>query len=353
MIRMYDVLIIGAGQAGLAAGYDLKQSGMRFLIVDAASSVGDSWRNRYDSLHLFTPRMYDGLPGKPLKGDRNGLPDKDEIADYLEKYAQQMELPVRMNCKVVHLSKAEEVFYAETTQGRIEARNVIVATGPFQIKNVPSFSESLSEHVTQLHSSEYKNPSQLKPGTTLIVGGGNSGAQIAAEIALESNQSVSISISSKMTFKPLYIMNQSIFWFFEKFKLIQANTNSRLGKWLRNQPEYVYGYELRELIKKGRVSVYTRASHAINDRILFEDDSELKADNIIWATGFKRNDSWIDIAGALDATGVILHTEGVSPVKGLYYIGLPWQTSRGSALLGWVKYDAHKIVHHILSCRRL
>lgn len=149
---MYDVLIIGAGQAGLAAGYYLKQSGMRFLIVDAASSVGHSWRNRYDSLHLFTPRMYDGLPGKPLKGDRNGLPDKDEIADYLENYAQQMELPVQMNCKVVRLSKAEEVFYAETTQGRIEARNVIAATGPFQIKNVPSFSEFLSEHVTQLHS---------------------------------------------------------------------------------------------------------------------------------------------------------------------------------------------------------
>lgn len=142
---MYDVLVIGAGQAGLAAGYYLQQSGLTFLIVDAASSVGQSWRKRYDSLRLFTPRMYDGLPGMPLSGNKNSLPSKDEIADYFENYAKQMELPIKLNCEISRLSKQDEVYYAETNDGMIEARNIIVATGPFQNKNVPHFAKSLSE----------------------------------------------------------------------------------------------------------------------------------------------------------------------------------------------------------------
>jgi len=344
---MYDVLIIGAGQAGLAAGYYLKQSGLRFLMIDAASSVGDSWRHRYDSLHLFTPRMYDELPGMPLKGDRNGLPDKDEIADYLESYARKMGFPIKLKCKLMSLQKKEDLFYAETTDGIIEARNVVVATGPFQTKNVPPFSESFSNQVLQLHSSEYNNPSQLLPGTTVVVGGGNSGAQIAAEIALKEHQSVYISISRKLTFKPLYIMNRSIFWFFEQFGVLRASAGSLTGKWLRNQPEYVYGHELRGLIRKGIVSAYPRAVNAKDNRILFEDGSELEVDNIIWATGFKRDHQWIRIANAFDSNGAIVHKEGISPVKGLFFVGLPWQTSRGSALLGWVKYDAQKIVNEI------
>lgn len=350
---MYDVLIIGAGQAGLAVGHYLKQSGLHFLIIDAASSVGNSWRNRYDSLHLFTPRVYDGLPGMPLKGDRNDLPGKDEISDYLEIYATQMNLPIQLETKTIRLWKAEEVFYAETTQGVIKAQNIIVATGPFQTKNVPPFSKSLSDHVLQLHSSEYKNPSQLLHGTTVVVGGGNSGAQIAAELALNEQQSVCISVSQEIKFKPMYIMNRSIFWYFEKLGVIRSSTKSMMGKWLRNQPEYVYGHELKELIRKGMIKVNPRALNAIDNRIIFEDGNELKVENVIWATGFKRNDQWIDIADAFDSGGAIIHREGVSPVKGLYFIGLPWQTSRGSALLGWVRYDAQQIVNYIIQSEQL
>ncbi|MCM3782236.1 NAD(P)/FAD-dependent oxidoreductase [Neobacillus mesonae] len=344
---MYDVLVIGAGQAGLAAGYYLKQSGLNFLIIDAASSIGDSWRKRYDSLYLFTPRMYDDLPGMPLEGDRNGLPSKDEIADYLEIYVKQMDLPLSLECLTIRLWQKEEIFYAETTQGIIEAQQIIVATGPFQSKNIPQFSKSLSDHVLQLHSSEYKNPLQLFPGTTVVVGGGNSGAQIAAELALEEKQSVYISVSRNITFKPLYIMNRSIFWFFEKLGLLMASTERSIGKWLQSRPEYVYGYELKELITEGKVKVYPRATNAADNRIIYEDGCEMQVDNVVWATGFKRNDHWIDMKEAFDSKGAILHKEGVSPISGLYFVGLPWQTSRGSALLGWVKYDAQRIVNNV------
>lgn len=345
---MYDVLVIGAGQAGLAAGYYLQQSGLTFLIVDAASAIGESWRKRYDSLRLFTPRMYDGLPGLPLSGNKNSLPSKDEIANYFESYVKQMELPIKLNCSITRLWQQDEVFYAETNAGIIEARNIIVATGPFQTKNDPPFAKSLSENVIQLHSSEYQNISQLLPGTTVVVGGGNSGAQIAVELASDDRQTVYISIARNITFRPLHIMKRSIFWYFEKLGILRASADRMVGKWLRNQPEYVYGYELNELIIKGRVNKRPRAINAIDNRILYEDGSETRIDNIIWATGFKRNDGWIDITTAFDSQGGILHERGVSPVAGLYFVGLPWQTSRGSALLGWVKYDAQRIVNHVI-----
>lgn len=284
----------------------------------------------------------------PLGGNENDLPSKDEIADYLESYAKQMHLPIKLNCEIFRLSKQDEVYYAETNDGIIEARNIIVATGPFQSKNVPHFAKSLSESVIQLHSSEYQDSSQLLPGTTVVVGGGNSGAQIAVELASDDRQKVYISIARNITFKPLHIMKRSIFWYFEKLGILRASADRMVGKWLRNQPEYVYGYELKELMTQGKVNMRPRAINAIDDRILYEDGSETRIDNMIWATGFKRNDSWIDIHTAFDSKGEMIHERGVSPVAGLYYIGLPWQTSRGSALLGWVKYDAQKIVSHVI-----
>lgn len=345
---MYDVLVIGAGQAGLAAGYYLKQTGLHFMILDAAPSIGDSWRSRYDSLHLFTPRMYDGLPGIAIVGDPNGLPTKNEVANYLESYAKKMNLPVTLNCPIKRLWK-DFTFKVETTEGILEARNIIIATGPFQVKNIPSFSNLLSENVTQLHSSEYLNPNQLSPGNTVVVGGGNSGAQIAVELAKHRNKKgpVYISVARDITFKPLYIMNRSIFWYFEKLGFLRANTQDPIGKWLKKQPEQVYGYELKQLIKKREIQVSPRAINASDNSITFEDRTQIEVNNIIWATGFKRNDHWIDIQDVFDLQGQIQHDEGISPVTGLYFVGLPWQSSRGSALLGWVKYDAQRIVSYL------
>ncbi|GIP44061.1 putative oxidoreductase CzcO [Paenibacillus sp. J45TS6] len=346
---MYDVLVIGAGQAGLATGYYLKQAGLRFLIVEAANSIGDSWRHRYDSLHLFTPRIYDELPGMEMEGERNGLPSKDEIADYLESYANNIDLPIKLKCPAKRLWKEGEIFKIETSEGTIEAHNIIVSTGPFQVPNIPKFSKLISRNVTQLHSSEYLNPSQLREGNTLVVGGGNSGTQIATEIAQDQKETrpVYISVARNISFKPLYILNQSIFWYFETLGFLRASTQGPFGRWLKKQPEQVYGYELKKLAKKGKVKIYPRALNAKRDIIIFEDGTDIEVKNIIWATGFKRNDEWIDIQGAFDSHGQIKHYSGMSPIRGLYYVGLPWQSSRGSALLGWVKYDAQKIVSHI------
>ncbi|KGP77469.1 MULTISPECIES: flavin-containing monooxygenase [Paenibacillus] len=347
---MYDVLVIGAGQAGLATGYYLKQTGLNFMILDSAPSIGDSWRRRYESLHLFTPRMYDGLPGMLLNGDQNGLPSKDEIASYLESYANHMELPIMLKCLIKRLRKKDKHFIVESSNGGImEARKIIVATGPFQVPNIPPFYKSFSDEIIQLHSSEYLNPEQLRPGNTVVVGGGNSGAQIAVELAKDQNRnnSIYISIAREIAFKPLYIMNRSIFWYFEKLGFLRAKTQSPVGRWLKNQTEQVYGYDLKRLIKSGEVCVAPRALNASGNYITFEDGTQIKVNNIIWATGFRRDDQWIDIHDAFNLHGQIQHTEGVSQVAGLYFVGLPWQSSRGSALLGWVKYDAQKIVSHL------
>ncbi|MGP3788434.1 flavin-containing monooxygenase [Paenibacillus sp. 1A_MP2] len=346
---MYDVLVIGAGQAGLAAGYYLKQTGLNFMILDSASSIGDSWRRRYGSLHLFTPRMYDGLPGMLLNGDKNGLPSKDEIASYLEPYANYMELPIKLKCLIKRLWKKDNHFIVESTDGMMEARKIIVATGPFQVPNIPSFYKSFSKDIIQLHSSEYLNPEQLGPGNTVVVGGGNSGAQIAAEMEKDGNKnkSIYISVAREISYKPLYIMNRSIFWYFEKLGFLRAKTQSLVGRWLKNQTEQVYGYDLKQLIKSGEVSVAPRTLNASGNYITFEDGTQIEVNNVIWATGFKRDDHWIDIQNAFNSHGQIQHHEGVTPITGLYYVGLPWQSSRGSALLGWVKYDAQRIVKHL------
>ena len=346
---MYEVLVIGAGQAGLAAGYFLKQTGLSFVILDSGSSIGDSWRRRYDSLHLFTPRMYDGLPFMPIEGDQNGFPSKDEIANYLDSYSKNMDLPIKLECLIKRLWKKGNHFIVESTDGIMKARKIIVATGPFQVPNIPSFYKSFSNDIIQLHSSEYLNPEQLGPGNTVVVGGGNSGAQIAVELAKDQNKnkSIYISVAREISYKPLYIMNRSIFWYFEKLGFLRAKTQSLVGKWLKNQTEQVYGYDLKRLIKSGEVSVAPRALNASGNYITFEDGTQIKVNNVIWATGFKRDDHWIDIQDAFDLNGQIQHNEGVSPVNGLYYLGLPWQSSRGSALLGWVKYDAQRIVDHL------
>ena len=174
----YETIVIGAGQAGLAMGYYLSQSNVNFLIIDKGRELGEVWKERYDSLRLFTPRMYSSLPGLVLDGDQHGFPSKDEIGDYLKHYADKFALPVALNTEVLSVTKHEESFCVETTKGMFNTSNIVVATGPFQTKRLPAFSASLNESILQLHSSEYKNPNQLQKGNVLVVGGGNSGAQI-------------------------------------------------------------------------------------------------------------------------------------------------------------------------------
>src|SRR6185436_2417050 len=182
-VERYDTIVIGAGQPGLAAGYFLAIRNADFLIIDSSTRIGDSWRHRWDSLRLFTPAAYSGLPGMPFPAEPMHLPDKDEVADYLGRYAERFELPVRHGTRVESLSWNGERYVIDAGVVTYEADHVVVATGPFQTPRIPSIAAELSPAIQQIHSSQYRNPFELPPGPVLVVGAGNSGAQIALELA--------------------------------------------------------------------------------------------------------------------------------------------------------------------------
>ncbi|HEX4935006.1 MAG TPA: NAD(P)/FAD-dependent oxidoreductase, partial [Gemmatimonadaceae bacterium] len=182
-VERYEAIVIGGGQAGLATAQQLAARGIDFVVLDAAESIGDSWRRRWDSLRLFTPARYDGLPGMPFPAPPSHLPDKDEVADYLVRYAERFDLPVRLGARVTSLGWDGERYVIRAGGRRYESDNVIVATGAFQRPRVPSLADALDAGIHQLHSSEYRSPFSLPGGSALVVGAGSSGAQIALELS--------------------------------------------------------------------------------------------------------------------------------------------------------------------------
>jgi putative flavoprotein involved in K+ transport len=208
-------------------GYYLQQSKTNFFIVEKELQVGYSWKNRYDSLKLFTPKMYSSLPGLPLTGGKHDFPSKDEIETYLNHYAMKFNLPIQFETEVIHVTKESDLFIIVTNKGIITSQNLVVATGAFQNKYIPAFADKISKKIFRIHSSEYKNPSQLQEGSVLVVGGGNSGAQIAVE--LSSLKNTYISVSNKPRFLPLVVARKSIFWWFDKLGLLKTTSSSFLG----------------------------------------------------------------------------------------------------------------------------
>lgn len=200
---MYDTIVIGAGQAGLSIGYYLKQLKQKFILIDKDNEVGGSWKTRYDSLVLFTPRIYSSLPGMILEGDEQGFPTKDEIVTYLKKYVDKFKIPIHFNTEVVNITKLNGHFLIKSKDDEYQAKNIVIATGPFQTPSIPSFSENISNNIKQLHSSQYKNPKQLADGNVLVVGGGNSGAQIAVELSKE--RETYLASSRKLKYLPLSV----------------------------------------------------------------------------------------------------------------------------------------------------
>ena len=345
MAKSVDVVVIGSGQAGLSIGYYLKKSDLSFILLDSSNKIGDVWRNRYDSLVLFSPRNYSSLVGLDIPGDPKGFCTKDEIADYLEIYAETFSIPVSLDTEVLSLEKEQDHFIITTSRGKWVARNVIVATGPFQKPFIPSMQEKLSKDIFQLHSSQYKNPTQLTEGDVLVIGGGNSGSQIATE--LSKSHDVYISTGHPMRFVPKYFMNKSIFWWFDLSQLTKVSIDSKLAKYLRkNEP--VIGTELKHLIDEGKVKAMTRTSDFDDREIIFKDGSKLEVDNIIWCTGYRPDYKWINIKGATNKLTGPIHKKGISPVDGLYFLGLPWLSRLGSSLLTGVDYDAKRIYKYII-----
>jgi putative flavoprotein involved in K+ transport len=342
-----DVLVIGAGQAGLAVAAELNRHDLRFLVVDGASEIGHPWRSRWDSLKLFSPAQYDGLPGLPFPAPADTYPTKDDVADYLAGYASHFQLPVLLNCAVHRLERQEGRFLAHTTQGTLRALRVVVATGPFQLPVVPALAEGFGEEVVQLHSSSYRNPAELPEGPVLVVGGGNSGLQIAEELA--PTREVVLATGAPSLHLPQRFLGRDLFWWMTTLGMMARTADSRLARRMRARGDLVIGTTVRSVVQAG-VTVRPRLVAATADLATFEDGGTTRPAAVVWATGFRRDYRWIDVPGVV-VDGEVVHRRGVTDVPGLSFIGLPWQHTRGSALLGFVQDDARWLAAEITSGR--
>jgi putative flavoprotein involved in K+ transport len=340
--QRYDVAVVGAGQAGLAIGHFLARDGKRFVIFEAAGSIGAAWRTRWDSLVLFTARRYDALPAADFPGDPDGYPTRDEVIAYLDDYATRFGLPIELNSAVQSIYMRGRAFVLRLGGQEVEADQVVVATGPFQVPRLPDFAAQLAPHVFQTHSSGYTRPSDVPNGTVLVVGGGNTGFQIAGE--LSRTHRVCLSVGSRQLPLPQKPFRRDLFWWLTNTGLMRKSVESRLGQRLRYRDTLI-GSTPRSLKRQG-VELRPRATGATRRTVSFVDGTTLDVDAVIWASGYRLDHSWIDVP-TFDETGVVRHRRGVTETPGLYFLGLPWQHTRGSALLGWVKDDAEYLAERI------
>jgi putative flavoprotein involved in K+ transport len=335
--ELLDVIVIGAGQAGLALGHHLARRGADVVLLDGAPEIGHSWRSRWDSLRLFTPAEYDGLPGMPFPAPAGTHPGKDDVADYLRNYAQHFRLPVRLHSPVTRLDHADGIFTVSTPTGLLDARQVAVATGPFQTPVVPPLARQLPPDVLQLHSADYRNPSQLPgAGRVLVVGGANSGLQIAAELA--ATRPVTVAVGSRPLQLPQRVLGRDLFFWLTRSGFFTVPSHSRIARRLRARGDLVIGSRTRTL-RRGGIDFRPRLADVAGHTATFADGSTADVDAVVWATGYRSDYSWLNMPGVV-VDGQVQHEAGATAVPGLYFLGLPWQTCRGSALLGFVGADA-------------
>jgi putative flavoprotein involved in K+ transport len=341
--QQLDVVVIGGSQAGLAMAWHLAQQGLRFVVLEAGPEVGHVWRSRWDSLKLFTPAQYDALPGMAFPAPADTYPTKDPVADYLQAYAAAFNLPVRLNARVTRLSKTDDGFEVHTADQMYRARQVVVATGPFQVPFVPPMTAKLDPSVTQVHSADYHNPHALPDGPVLVVGGGNSGFQIAEELA--ATRTVDLSIATTYPMLPQRLAGRDLFWWLTRLGLLRVTVTSRPGRRMSRR-DFVIGTNRRRLERAG-VRFRPRLVDADGRTVRFADHSLLEdVGVVVWATGYRSDYAWIHLPGVV-REGHVVHRRGVTEVPGLYFLGLSWQHTRGSALLGFVNDDAAYLADRI------
>ena len=350
-----ETVVIGGGQAGLAVGYHLARRGQRFVILEAAERVGTSWRNRWDGLRLFTPAMLDGLPGMAFPASRFALPTKDDVADYLEAYAARFELPIRTGVRVDRLIRNQTGDGWQVVAGdvRMEAAQVVIATGAFARPRIPDFAGDLDSGITQLHASEYRNPSQLGDGPVLIVGASNSGAEIAMSTVRTHQTLLSGRDTGKMPMRPGSLLARLFdppFWLFINH-VVKAH--SAIGRKVR--PAVVdHGGPLEriwpeDLAAAGVERVVARTVGVRDGLPLLDGGRVVDVANVIWCTGFKPDFAWVRPA-ITGPDGWPVHLRGVvTGVAGLYVVGLPFLYSGASSLLGGVGRDAAFIADRIVA----
>src|SRR3954449_5910861 len=342
-----EVIVVGGGQAGLAIGYFLARQGRDFAILEAAEEPAAAWRERWDSLKLFTPVRYNSLPGLTFPGEPGSHPGRDDVAAYLTEYVRRFDLPVELGSRVRSIRKPAETYLVELDDRSYEARQVVVATGPFQVAFTPAIAQRLDPEVVQLHSTEYRSPEAISTGPVLVAGGGNTGFQIAAELA--GSHEVHLSIGSPQTPLSQRILGRDLFWYLDKTGIIRKSTETRIGRRMAGRDTLI-GSSPRALRRRHGVQLHKRTIDAAGSTVSFADGARLDVGSVVWATGFGVDHSFIEVP-VFDADGHAMHRRGVTESPGLYFLGLSWQHTRGSALLGWVKDDAEFIAQQIDALR--
>jgi putative flavoprotein involved in K+ transport len=351
-VESYDTIVVGGGQAGLTVGYHLKRRGQSFVVLDANERVGDSWRSRWDSLRLYSPASRDGLAGMPFPGHGASYPTKDEMGDYLEAYAARFELPVRSGTAVESLTRLNGRYVVASDDARLEAENVVVATGVFQAPYTPEFASELDPRITQLHSSEYRNPSQLQAGPVLVVGASHSGSDIAHEAAASHDVVLSgtdtgqlpVPIESRrgrMGFRLLLLAGTHV-----------LNVDTPLGRKMRPHVRHGGGpllrYRRKDLLAAGVERVLARTAGVERGLPVLDDGRVLDVRNVVWCTGFRPDFGWIRVPFEVGDDGYPVQYRGTAAsAPGLYFVGLPFLHSFASMLIAGTGRDAERVARHI------
>jgi putative flavoprotein involved in K+ transport len=352
-VERFETVVIGAGQAGLSTGYHLARLGRPFVILEARTRIGDVWRERWDSLRLFTPARYDGLDGMAFPAPGHSFPTKDEMGDFLEAYADWFELPVRTGVRVDGLSRSGDRFLVRSGEHRFEADNVVVAMADYQRPKVPAFAAELDPEIVQLHSLDYRSPDQLRAGPVLVVGAGNSGAEIARELAAHHDIWLSGRDTGQVPFRlegtaGRIVLNRLLLrGLFHRMLSLSTPLGRRARSAIGHKGGPLIRVKASDLAMAG-VERVPKTSGAREGRPLLEDGRVLDASNVVWCTGFQPGFDWIDLPVIRD--GYPVHRSGVvAEEPGLFFVGLFFLHALSSAMIHGVGRDAGRIAAAIAS----
>ncbi len=344
--KRWGTVIVGAGQAGLTSGYYLLKANEDFIIIDSVKRVGDSWRKRWNSLCLFTPAQYDSLPGFPFPKARGTFPTKDEMADYLEEYAQRYNLPVRLGETINRLSSTTSGYVLSTAGGIIECDRVIVATGTNQLPRIPDFAKDVNKSVYQIHSSQYINPDSLPPGDVLVVGAGTSGVEIAIELSKNRHTMLSGKPTFHIPDQVFRYAGRLYWWFAGNILSINTPIGRKARKSIVRGGGPLVNVSIKDIANAG-VERLPRVAGIENGHPKLTDGRVVPVSSIIWATGFRPDYSWIDTKISYENGWPATHRGIPSGAEGLYFVGMLFQYALTSGLVGGVGRDAAHIVNHI------
>jgi putative flavoprotein involved in K+ transport len=344
-VEKLQAVVVGGGQAGLATAYELAGRGLSPVVLEAEERIGEQWRHRWDSLRLFTPARYDGLPGSEFPAPPTSFPTKDQMADYLEAYTRHARLPVRTGVRALTLSRRDESYTLETTTGTVVTEHVVIATG-YQRPNVPAFAADIRPDIRQLHAAQYRNPSQLT-GDVLVIGAGTSGVEIAMEAARAGHHTVLAGRGTGQVPPIAYAFNGRIFWFYANhIASVRTPIGRRMKRLILTQGAPLIRVKMRDAIDAG-VERAARVTAIENGVPVCKDGRRIEPSTIVWCTGFKRDYSWIQFPVA-GYDGYPRHVGGVADGEpGLYFVGLPFQTRLASGLIGGVGEDARSVAEVI------